>query len=395
MMKDVFMKHWDRSQNISAKWDELEAKFGEKDLYPLWIADMDFPAPEEVVDAVVEKAKQGIYGYTARPSSYYQAICDWTEKRFHYHLNPKFFIHSPGGVTSFTLALDVLTEKGDAIIVTPPVYPGFFRSISGMGRKLVTSPMLEISTGNFEIDWEDFEQKIIQEKVKLFIFCNPHNPIGKVYKREELQKIADICLKHKVQIIEDQMWRDLTFGEAKTLSLLQLGEEVRQNTIACFSATKTFNLAGLHASFLYVSKEETRLALIDKIEVLDIHRNNALSIVAMETAFRKGENWLDSALEYLEENLKIAVEFIQKELPQVSAYMPESTYTLWVNFSQFSLRGEEITKHLAKYGKIATGNGSPYGEGGETCQRINLACSREVLFKALEGLKIAVKAMGE
>lgn len=395
MMNDVFLKHWDRSQNLSAKWDELETKFGDKDLYPLWIADMDFPAPKEVIDTVVEKAKQGIYGYTARPSSYYQALCDWTEKRFHYSLNPKYLIHSPGGVTSFTLALEVLTEKGDAVLVTPPVYPGFFRTITGTGRKLVTSPMLETSMGHFEINWEEFEEKIIQEKVKVFIFCNPHNPIGKVYKEEELKKIANICLKHNVRIIEDQMWRDLTFGGAKTISLLQLGEEVRENTVACLSATKTFNLAGLHASFLYVSNEKIRLALIDKIEVLDIHRNNALSIVAMETAFQKGEAWLQSALEYLEENLKIAVDFIHKELPEIKAYMPESTYTLWVNFSHYSLQGEEITKHLAKYGKIATGNGAPYGQGGETCQRINLACSREVLLKSLEGLKVAVEAMGE
>lgn len=395
MEKEIFKQHWDRTKNISAKWDELEAKFGNANAQALWIADMDFPAPKAVVDAVVEKAKQGIYGYTTRPKSYNQALCEWTKKRFGYDLKENALIHSPGGVTSFTIALEHLTEKGDAVLITPPVYPGFFRSIRGTGRKLVISNMLEKGLGNFEINWEEFEEKIIAEKVKLFIFCNPHNPIGKLYKKEELERILDICEKHGVRIVEDQMWRDLSFGKAKTMSLLELGERAEKLVLACLSATKTFNLAGLHDSFLYVPLQEDYLAILDRIETLDIHRNNALNIVATETALREGEAWLEEALVFFEENMKMMVDFIQKELPKVKAYMPESTYTLWVDFSTYPLRGEELTKHLAKFGNIATGNGLPYGEIGAACQRINLACSRKTLELSLEGLKRAVEAMGE
>lgn len=395
MTKEIFLKHWDRSQNVSAKWDELGAKFGDQNANALWIADMDFPAPTPVVEALIEKAKQGIYGYTARPVSYYEALCEWTEKRFQYQLNPKHLVHTPGGVASFTLALEMLTEKGDAVLLTPPAYPGFFRTVHGTGRRLVTSPMKEVSLGKFEIDWEDFENKIKTENVKVFIFCNPHNPIGKVYRREELERIAAICKKYKVRIIEDEMWRDLTFAPAKTTSLLQLGKEMETVAVTCFSATKTFNMAGLHASFLYLPVEEERLKIVDRLEVLDIHRNNAFSIIAMEKAFREGEEWLTEALSFLKENMELAVEFIHTHLPKVKAYMPESTYTLWLDFSAYSLRGEDLTKHLVKYGKIATGNGLPYGEGGEACQRVNLACSRKVLLQSLEGLKKAIAAMGE
>lgn len=395
MTKEIFLKHWDRSDNLSAKWDELELRFGDKDAHALWIADMDFPAPTPVVEALIQKAKQGIFGYTTRPASYYEAVCTWTEKRFQYKINPKYLVHTPGGVASFTFALEMLTEKGDAVLLTPPAYPGFFRTVHGTGRKLVTSPMKEVALGKFEIDWLDFEEKIKTEKVKAFIFCNPHNPIGKVYSKEELEKILSICKKYKVRIIEDQMWRDLTFAPAKTMSLLEFGKEAEDTVITCFSATKTFNMAGLHASFLYLPIEEERLKIVDRLEVLDIHRNNAFSIIAMETAFLEGEEWLREALAFLKENMEIAVAFIHDRLPKLKAYMPESTYTLWVDFSAYPLQGEELTKHLTKYGKIATGNGVPYGEGGETCQRINLACSRKILLQSLEGLEKAMKVLGE
>lgn len=395
MTKEIFLKHWDRSKNVSAKWDELELKFGDKDAQALWIADMDFPAPTPVVEALIEKAKQGIYGYTSRPASYYESICEWTEKRFQYTLHPEYLVHTPGGVASFTLALEMLTEKGEAVLLTPPAYPGFFRSVNGTGRKCVTSPMREISLGKFEIDWVDFEEKIKIEKVKVFIFCNPHNPIGKVYTKEELEKILTICKKYQVRIIEDGMWRDLTFAPAKTTSLLELGNDAEEIVITCLSATKTFNMAGLHASFLYLPIEKERVKIVDRLEILDIHRNNAFSIIAMEKAFRKGEEWLIEALAFFKENMEIAVDFMQKKLPKLKTYIPESTYTLWVDFSAYPLRGEELTKHLTKYGKIATGNGVPYGEGGEACQRINLACSREVLLKSLAGLETAMKILGE
>ncbi|CDF59265.1 MalY/PatB family protein [Thermobrachium celere] len=385
-MKYNFDKKVDRSKNHSAKWSEMDRHFISNDLIPLWVADMDFEVAPEIYEAMKEKLEQRIFGYVYRPDSYYQSACDWTKRRYGYEIDQKTLIHSPGVIPSISLIIRLFTNSSDKILIQPPVYQPFSSVVKKNKRTLVTNPLKEVN-GRYIIDFDDFEEKCKDPDLKWFILCNPHNPVGRVWTKEELTRMAEICLKYNVRVISDEIWRDIVYKDYKFTPFASLSKEVEDITITCFSPTKTFNIAGLQASFVQFPRKEELEAFQDELAVLDIRRNNAFSLVAIEAGYRKGEGWLNALIDYLEENYNFLERYIKENIPKLKIIKPEGTYLVWLDFREFKLSDKEISRLLQEKAKVALQEGSIFGEEGRGFQRINIACPRYLLEEAIVRIK--------
>ncbi|MCC0694589.1 MalY/PatB family protein [Clostridioides sp. ES-S-0048-02] len=392
-MKYNFDKRVDRRENNSAKWDEMGKNFGNNELLPMWIADMDFETAPEILDEMKNKLEQKIFGYVSRSDSYYQSAIEWSKNRYNYDIDFNTIIHSPGVIPTISIVLKHFTKNTDKIMIQTPVYPPFAGTIKNSDRILVENKLIQDSNANWVIDFEDFEAKAKDENLKWFILCNPHNPVGRIWKKEELKKIADICLKYDLRVISDEIWRDIVFKGHEFTAFASLSKEVEDITITCFSATKTFNLAGLQASFA-VFPRKVELELFEaKLASLDIKRNNVFSLVAIEAAFNKGEDWLNELLEYLEGNIDLVVEYVQKNIPELKITKSEGTYLVWLDFRELNLSNEEISKALIEEGKIALNEGSSFGDVGSGFARMNIACPRYMVQDAIERVGKVVKSL--
>lgn len=378
----------DRSNNFSAKWSEMDKKYGSNDLLPMWVADMDFKAAPCIIDAMRERLEQGIYGYTTRPDSYNESIVNWVARRYKWEIKSDWLIFSPGVIPSISLIIQEMTEKNDKIMIQEPVYSPFNSVVKENGRELVISPLIKLEDGNYVMDYEDIESKI--KDVKMFILCNPHNPVGRVWTKEELQKLGDICLKNNVKVISDEIHSDIIFKGHKHVPFASISEEFAQNSITCMAPTKTFNIAGLQMSQVILPNEDDYKILDLAFARLDIRRNNAFSLVATEAAYNHGEEWLNEFLEYIEGNMDFAIKYIEENMPSLKVKKPEGTYLLWVDFSETGLSDEEVSKALVEKGKVALNNGISFGIGGKGYQRINLACPRVMVEDGLARIKKAI-----
>lgn len=378
----------DRSNNYSAKWSEMDKKYGSNDLLPMWVADMDFKTATCIIDAMRERLEQGIYGYTTRPDSYNESIVNWAARRYGWEIKSDWLIFSPGVIPSVSLIIQEMTEKNDKIMIQEPVYSPFNSVVKDNGRELVISPLVKLEDGNYVMDYEDIESKI--KDVKMFILCNPHNPVGRVWTKEELQKLGDICIKHNVKVISDEIHSDIIFKGHKHTPFASISEEFAQNSITCMAPTKTFNIAGLQMSQVVLPNEEDYKRLDSAFARIDIRRNNAFSLVATEAAYNHGEEWLDEFIVYLEGNVDFAIKYIEENIPSLKVKKPEGTYLLWVDFSGTGLSDEEVAKALVEEGKVALNNGTSFGIGGKGYQRINLACPRVMVEDGLARIKKAI-----
>lgn len=378
----------DRSNNFSAKWSEMDKKYGSNDLLPMWVADMDFKAAPCIIDAMRERLEQGIYGYTTRPDSYNESIVNWAARRYKWEIKSDWLIFSPGVIPSISLIIQEMTDKNDKIMIQEPVYSPFNSVVKDNGRELVISPLIKLKDGNYIMDYEDIESKI--KDVKMFILCNPHNPVGRVWTKEELQKLGDICLKNNVKVISDEIHSDIIFKGHKHVPFASISEEFAQNSITCMAPTKTFNIAGLQMSQVILPNEDDYKILDAAFARLDIRRNNAFSLVATQAAYNHGEEWLNEFLEYIEGNMDFAIKYIEENMPSLKVKKPEGTYLLWVDFSETGLSDEEVAKALVEKGKVALNNGVAFGVGGKGYQRINLACPRSMVEDGLARIKKAI-----
>ena len=379
----------DRSNNFSAKWSEMDKKYGSNDLLPMWVADMDFKTAPSVIDAIRERLEQGIYGYTTRPSSYNESIVNWASRRYGWNIKSDWIIFSPGVIPSISLIIKEMTNINDKIMIQEPVYSPFNSVVKDNDRELVISPLIKLEDGNYVMDFEDIESKI--KDVKMFILCNPHNPVGRVWTKEELKRLGDICIKNNVKVISDEIHGDIIFKGNKHIPFASISEEFAQNSITCTAPTKTFNLAGLQMSQIILPNKEDYKKLDSAFARLDIRRNNAFSLIATEAAYNHGENWLDKLLEYIEGNVDFAIKYIKENMPVLKVKKPEGTYLLWVDFSETGLSDEEVTKALVEKGKVALNNGISFGVGGKGYQRINLACPRSMVEEGLNRIKMAIE----
>jgi len=380
----------DRRNNHSAKWSEMDKNFVSNDLWPMWIADMDLKTAPKVTEAIEKKSKEGIFGYVYRPDSYYLSAKGWCQNRFNWEVDESSLIHSPGVVPAISLIVRLLTKPEDKIMIQTPVYYPFYNVVKNNGRELLTNPLIRNENGYYTMDFEDFEKKAMDPQLKFFILCNPHNPIGRSWKAEELLKLGEICLKHNVRIISDEIWRDLVLPGNKHNALAAQSKKIENITITCFSAAKTFNLAGLQAGFVHFPRAEEWEIFDRELGILDIKRNSPFSIVATEAAFNHCSGWVDQLVDHLSGNMDYLVEFFKENLPKVKVNKPEATYLVWLDFNEYSLSKDELSKLMQEKGKIALDDGYWFGVEGDGFERINVACSREMLEEGLKRIKDAI-----
>lgn len=390
-MKFNFDKIIDRTNNFSAKWSEMNKNFGTNDLLPMWVADMDFLTAPCVMEALKDRLEQGIFGYTTRPSSYNESIVNWLDNRFSWKINQEWLMFSPAVITSISLLIQNLTQKNDKIMIQEPVYSPFHNIVESNERNLVISPLVKLDDGSYVMDYEDIEAKI--KDVKVFILCNPHNPVGRVWTREELTRLGEICLKHNVLVISDEIHSDIILKNHKHTPFASISKEFRENTITCMAPTKTFNLAGLQSSFLVISNPYYYEVMDKAFSILDIKRNNAFSLVATEAAYNYGEDWLYELIKYIEDNVDFAIDYIKNHMPQLKVKKPEGTYLLWVDFSNLNVDKKDLKNALINKGRIALSDGSSFGIGGDGYYRVNLACPRSMVLEGLKRIEFAIKSL--
>lgn len=377
----------DRKNTHSMKWDGMKKLFGSDDLLPMWVADMDFRPPQEVIDALRERVDHGIFGYTVETSGIAEAICNWVRLRHSWDITPESLLYSPGVIPSIHTAIQAFTEPHDKILVQSPVYTPFFEMIESNLREVVNSPLV-LKNGRYEIDFEDFESKL--NGVKIFLLSSPHNPAGRVWEKDELMKLAELCKKYNVLIVSDEIHADLVAAPFKHIPLASLDESFADITLTFMAPTKTFNLAGVQASFMVVPNKKLRKKMATVQASEGFYTLNMFGSIAMEAAYTYGKNWLDEALEYIRSNINYVKEEIGSQLPLLEVIDPDGTYLVWIDCRKLGLSDAELKKRILKKGKLALNFGKAYGPGGEGFVRMNVACPKETVIEGVKRLKVAL-----
>ena len=374
----------DRSKVNSKKWNPKlykETFNGHTDLLPLWVADMDFRVAQPILDAMRKVIDHGVLGYTAPDDEYFQAIIDWNKKRKNCDVKKDWIVYTNGVVPALGFIVQNFIQEDENILIQTPVYPPFKLIPESNGRKIITSSLIN-TDGYYTIDFEDFERKIVDNNIKLFILCNPHNPVGRVWKKEELQKIGDICLKYNVLIISDEIHSDLIFKEHSFTSFLNLGEKYWNNLFVCTAPSKTFNLAGVQTSIILIPNNELKTKYQNSLGKVRIENPNTFGIEGVKAGYLYGEEWLEQVIDYLDKNRKFIQEFLEKNIPTAKYYLPEGTYLAWINLKN-SLNGENMEKFFEEKAKVAIDYGTWFGPEGEGYIRLNFACPKSILEEAL------------
>ena len=389
-MKYNFDEIIDRGGNRSAKYDERAKKFGTADVIPLWVADMDFRTAQPIIDACVSKAEEGIWGYTSRPDSYFQAVQQWEQRRKGWTPDISLMSWSLGVVPALSSIVRLFSGDGDKILIQTPVYSEFYDVAEAWGREVVENPLVE-TDGKWSIDFDDFAEKVKQ--CRIFLLCNPQNPVGRVWEPEELRKMAELCVESGTLLVSDEIHSDLIFHGKRHTPTASLSPEIAANTITCISATKTFNLAGLQASTTIFPNKDMKRAFEEFWGRMDIRRNNAFSCVAMEAAYREGEEWLDQLLPYISGNFDYICDFCAKNIPQIKPNRPDATYLMWLDCRALSMTNEELRDFFIHKAQLGLNEGYTFGHSLAGFMRLNAACPRATLEKAMRQLKAAVDSL--
>lgn len=376
-----FDKIIDRRGTNSLKYQGLK-----EDVLPMSVADMDFQCAKEIQDAIIERARHGIFGYTKIDKEYFNAVAYWWSKFYGVKLKQEWLITTPNVVFGIATAIKCLTNVGDYILICKPVYYPFSEAIEDNKRKVISSDLIN-NNGKYEMDFADFEQKIVKYKVKMFILCSPHNPVGRVWTKAELDKIVSICKKHDVFIVSDEIHCDFVW-KGKHTCLLKYKDYLNK-IIVCTSPTKTFNLAGIQTANMFVPDKEVREKFQAELWSTGYSLINTFGLVACQAAYTKCEGWLKEVKEYLIENMRVVSEFLMKNMPKVKMAMPEGTYLLWLDFRAYHLSEKELENTMLNKAKLFVDNGNLFGDGGKGFQRLNIALPRKQLKMALERMKNA------
>lgn len=382
-MKYDFDKITDRTHTNAIKYDLAKRRNKPEDALSLWVADMDFPTAPCVQKAVAEKAAHGIFGYSRPDERYYNALKKWFAERHNYEIQEEWVVNTPGVCFALASAVKAFTKEGESVLVQKPVYYPFFNIIKALNRKVVNSPLV-LKNGHYEINFEDFEAKIVSENVKMFILCSPHNPGGRVWKKEELQRISEICLKHNVLVVSDEIHSDIVFEGSRHTVYGSLSEAAAENSIICTAPSKSFNLAGLQFSNIIIPNAKLRIAFQREVDRTGYDEPSLMGIVAATAAYSEGGEWFDAARDYIWKNIQFASNYIEENCPKIKVVIPEGTYLLWLDFSVFGLSDEEINERILNRAKVWLDNGKMFGDEGKFFQRINCATPRKILAEALE-----------
>lgn len=375
----------ERRDTDCLKYDFAKRRGKPEDVLPFWVADMDFRTSSRVLDALEERARHGIFGYTEPREEYYDAVAHWMEKHHDLSIRREWVVNTPGVVFALAMAVRAYTQVGDPVLLQLPVYYPMSEVIEDNGRKVVSSDLV-LKDGRYEIDFKDLEQKITENGIKLFLLCSPHNPVGRVWTQEELKRIVDICLAHDVKIVSDEIHEDFVYPGHKHISLINVDERVKEFSITCTSVSKTFNLAGLQIASILIPNRTLRHQFRKAVDAAGYSQLNSFGVEAVKAAYLHGEEWYAGVTKYIWENLMYLKDYINKHLPQVKVIEPEGTYLVWLDFRGTNLSDEEINDQIIHQAKLWLDAGTIFGKQGEGFQRINLATSRSILKEALERL---------
>ena len=379
----------DRRNTDCLKYDFAVQRGRPKGVLPFWVADMDFSIAQEIEDALVKRCQHGIFGYSEATDGYFAALQNWYLKHFNWHVQRPWLIKTPGVVFALAMAVKAFTEPGDGVLVQQPVYYPFTEVIRDNDREVVNAP-LALVNGHYEIDFADLEQKLADPKVKLMFLCSPHNPVGRVWTEAELRKVGDLCLKYNVITVSDEIHSDFVWDDNVHTPFATLGKEYEQNCIVCTAPSKTFNLAGLQVSNIFIANQKLRRALRKQIDAAGYSQLNTLGLVACQAAYTYGEEWLTQVKAYIRSNIAFVEQYLAKQLPQIKMLPIEGTYLVWLDCSALGMTAAEREQWLWHEAKLWLDGGGIFGKEGEAFERINVACPRATLLQGLEQLKAAV-----
>ncbi|HPR30451.1 MAG TPA: PatB family C-S lyase [Prolixibacteraceae bacterium] len=378
--KSPFDEVINRVDSNCEKWDDRLSIFGRKDVLPLWVADTDFQTPKFIVDAVKKRADHEVYGYPMIPTSFYDSIRLWMEQQHGWNIQQDWISYAPNVVVALASLVLSLTLPGDKIIVQPPVYFPFFHVVGGNGRIVTENPLIQ-KGGKYVIDFDDLEKKI-DDRTRMLLLCNPHNPGGRVWSKEELTELGRICFRHSILIVSDEIHSDLTLPGYRHTPFGSIGEEYLQNSITVSSASKTFNMAGLSSAYVIVPNEKAHRRYKELMKATHISSGNFFGLVATEAAYREGHEWLQELRLYLDGNARFVASFLSERMPRVKLMKPESTFLLWIDLSGLGLKPEDAFQRLVQAG-LGLSPGWLFGTGGEAFVRMNIGCPRSLLGQAL------------
>lgn len=378
----------DRRNTDCIKWGDREKNFAD-DVIPMWVADMDFESPAPVIEAITARARQGVYGYPMPTPTYYGALGEWMYKRHGWKIEQEWLAHSPGVVPGLNFAIQAYTQPGDKIIVQPPVYYPFFQAVSNNGRYLVFNP-LKFEDGAYRMDLESLEKQI-DARTRMLILCNPHNPVGRVWSAQELTQLGEVCLRHDLLILADEIHCDLILRGHRHTPFASLDDALARNTVTFVAPSKTFNLAGLFTSVAITPNPRLRSQFNVTRENAGINSANIFGLAGMDAAYRRGEEWLDQLLDYLQGNLNFLMDYFHACIPQIEPIRPEGTYLVWLDCRGLGMDDAALKEWMLKKARVAMNEGAQFGIGGEGFMRMNIGCPRPLLAEALQRIERAVR----
>ncbi|AEX85871.1 cystathionine beta-lyase [Marinitoga sp. 1135] len=387
------MEFVERKNTNSIKWDWKDWKtdlFFDNEVIPMWVADMDFKAPEEVIKALQKRIDHGVFGYTYEPKSLKENIINWLEYKHSWKVKKDWILSEHGVIPSLNFSIMLFTKPKDNILIQTPVYPPFMSSVKNNNRNLLINELV-LKNNKYEIDFEDLEEKL--KNSKMFILCSPHNPVGRVWTKEELEKIGELCIKHDVLIVSDEIHADLVFKNSKHIPIASLSDEIAERTITLMAPSKTFNIAGFHYSFAIIKNEKLRNTFEAWIQKAGLYLQNISSLVAAEAAYKHGKDWLNEVMEYIEENYKFVKSYFEKNIPQVKVIDSDGTFLVWLDFRELNMKQDDLKRFLERKAKVGFNSGDTFGPGGEGFMRMNIATSREIVERACKQIEYAINKL--
>ena len=373
------------------KYDLRSETFGAKDIIPMWVADMDFSTPDFIVNALQNRLNHNIYGYSFRPQKYFQSIADWLVYRHNWSIPREWICFSPGIVPALNICTQAFTRPDDNIIVQPPVYFPFFSAVQSHGRNLVYNQLTE-ADGKWSMDFDSLIASI-DDRTKMIIISNPHNPVGRVWTPDELRRLADICLINNIIILSDEIHSDLVLPGYKHTPIASLSEKIADITVTCIAPSKTFNLAGLSTSSVIISNPVLRQYFNKKVDNLHIGNGNIFGTVASVAAYSEGHHWVDAMVDYVNRNIDYVVDFCRRLIPEIIPVPPEATYMIWLDCRKLGLKGKELQNFFVSKAGVGMNEGSTFGPGGDGFMRMNVATAHMNVVKAMKQIESAVSAI--
>ncbi|WP_027429998.1 MalY/PatB family protein [Lachnobacterium bovis] len=375
-----------RKDTDCLKYDFAKRRNMPEDVLPFWVADMDFPTTSYVEDVLIERAKHGIFGYSEVGEEYFSALSTWMKEKHNWVVKREWLIKTPGVVYALATAIKAFTNEGDCVLIQQPVYYPFSEVIEDNKRKIISNDLYLGEDNKYHIDFDDFETKIISNKIKLFILCSPHNPVGRVWTKDELLKMGDICLKHGVIVVSDEIHNDFDY-ENRHIVFSTLRKEYEDNTIVCTSPSKTFNLASMLISNIFIPNRKNRQLFRKQVEASGISQLSILGLVATQAAYEKGNEWYDAMIKYVKDNIAFVKNYVKTNMPNVKMIDIEGTYLVWLDFTQTGIDVDELDRRIIYEAKLWLDSGKIFGKSGQGFQRINVACPRTLLEEAMNRIK--------